>query len=176
MNTGTEYRKILDVLKRPGYVLLAAVIAVTAFSLYAILLNYSLLFSMLSSGSFSLIASLVPDLILGYPMTTTNFSLFMSAVISLAIGVNFALIAFRLVEQSSFGKQGASSFGGMTVAVLAPACPACATALFAVAGISSVFAVLPFRGTEIKVLALLMLAGSAVWISSQINEEVCEFC
>lgn len=176
MDLAEELTKIADVLRRKRYLFLAGAIAAVAFTVYALLLNLGLLHTLLVSGQYGLFLEMVPRLTWGYVMTTTNVSLLMSVLISAAIGVNFTLVIFRLVEMSAVGAEGASSLGGMALAVVAPACPACATTLFAYAGISSVFALLPFKGTEIKVLALLFLAGSSVWIAKEINREICELC
>lgn len=171
-----ELHKLGDIFRRPAYLITAALISVAAFSLYALLLNYSLILSTISSGNISLALDLLPVLVLGYAQTTTTFSVIMSVVISLAVGLNFALVAFKLIEMASIGGEGASSMGGMALAVLAPACPACATTIFAFAGLSSFLAILPFKGTEIKVLALFLLLGSAFYITRQIDKEVCKTC
>lgn len=171
-----ESRKIRDVLRRPRYVLITLLAAVAMFVFYALLLNYQLLWSTLLAGNISLLASLTPTLVGGYVGTTTTVSIIFTTLISLAIGVNVALVVFRLVQMSTFGREGASSIGGMILAVVAPACPACATAIFAVAGFSSFLALLPFNGTELKALSLLLLGGSALWIASQIDKKYCEFC
>lgn len=172
----TAARKTGSVLYTPRYLAFAALTAGAAFTFYALLLNAGLLLSTVARGDIGLLTQLVPALVLGYGQTTTMFSVAMTTVISVLIGVNLALVVYRLVELSSFGREGASTLGGMTIAVLAPACPACATALFAVAGLSSVFALLPYNGTEFKVLAVFLLLGSAYWITAQIDQQVCEFC
>lgn len=169
----SDLSRIRDVLSRPRYAAVGLAIGITAFSVYALLLNVPLLRTLALEGRFGLLATVVPGLVTGYVLTTTNVSLIMSVAISALIGVNFALVTFRILEMASFGRQGASSLGGMAVALVAPACPACATTIFAFAGLTSTFALLPFRGTELKVLALLLLVGSAVWIGRQIDKDTC---
>lgn len=168
--------KIISVLRHPRYALIGALAAFTAYALYALLLNHGLILTTLASGEYGLITTLLPTLILGYAGTTTALSITLTVMVALLVGVNVALVAFRLTELASLGRQDASSLGGMLVAVAAPACPACATAIFAVAGGTSLFAILPFKGTEIKVLALLLLVGSAVWMTAQLDQDHCEFC
>lgn len=176
MNVWRELGKLRDIFRQPQYMLVAVVVATAAFTVYTLLLNYQLLFSLLASGNVALLTKLVPTLVLGYGETVGTTTLLFTATISAAIGVNFTLVMFRLVELSAFGREGAGSLGGMVLAAVAPACPACATAIFAVAGMTSVFAVMPFNGVEFKVVALLLLVGSSFWILSQINQKVCEFC
>lgn len=171
-----ESGKVVDVFRRPRYAAVGLLTAGMAYAFYALILNWRILLSTASAGDFGLLAELVPSLIAGFPATTTATSLVLTTIVSLGVGVNIGLVVFRLTEQASFGREGAGSFGGMAVAVAAPACPACATALFAGAGATSLFALLPFKGTEIKVLAVLLLAGSAVWIATQIDKKECEFC
>ncbi|MDY6770622.1 MAG: hypothetical protein SV186_01550 [Candidatus Nanohaloarchaea archaeon] len=176
MRFETELRKTASVLKQPRYALLGVVVAGLSFAIYALLLNLSLLSTLVEAGQYGLALTMVPRLISGFVMSTTILSLAMLAVTSLMIGLNVSLATFRLLELSSFGKEGAGSVAGMVVAVVAPACPACATTIFAFAGMTSVFAVLPFKGTELKVLAVLLLAGSAYYTARQIDSEVCELC
>lgn len=176
IDMGRETGKMVDVFRRPRYAVLGAAATLAAYAFYALILNWRILLSTAASGDIGLLFGLVPALIAGFPATTTASALFLTVLVSLGVGLNVGLVVFRLVEQASIGAESASSFGGMAVAVVAPACPACATALFASAGATSFFALLPFGGTEIKVLAVVLLAGSAVWISTQIDREVCEFC
>lgn len=165
-----------DVLRRPRYAALGLFTAAGAFAFYALILNWRILLTTASQADFGLLLALIPEFVLGYPVTTTTTSLVLTTLVSLGVGLNVTLLVFRLVEQAALGAESAGSFGGMAVAVVAPACPACATALFASAGATSLFALLPFKGTEIKVFAVLLLAASALWISTQVDKSVCEFC
>jgi hypothetical protein len=172
----TELRKIGSVVKQPAYLAAGVAAAGLTYLFFALSLNYGLLWGALSGGQFDLFLSLVPPLVKGYPGMITSFSLLMSVLISLALGLNVAVALFRLIELSEIGRQGVGSIFGMGLAVLAPACTACATAVFAVAGMTSLFALLPFNGIEIKMLAFMSLLGSIIWTSRQIDQEVCELC
>lgn len=176
MDVRSDIRTIQDVLSTPRYAALMTVIAVLSFTVYSLLLNVGLLSSLFAAGDYMLLVTMIPLLVSGFIKSTTLFSLFMLAITSLMIGANLSLAIFRLLEMSEFGREGAGSIGGVALATLAPACPACATTIFAVAGLSSLFAVLPFKGTEIKVLAVMFLAGSAVYTARQIDREVCKLC
>ncbi len=176
MDVRSNLRTIADVLTAPRYAFLVMVVAVLSFTVYSLLLNVGLLTSLFGSAQYGLFLTMVPLLVSGFIKSTTIFSLFMLTITSIMIGVNLSLAVFRLIEMSEFGSEGAGSIGGVALATLAPACPACATTIFAVAGLSSLFAVLPFGGTEIKVLAVIFLAGSALYTASQIDREVCQLC
>lgn len=176
MDVRSDIRTIRDVLTAPRYAALVTVIAVVSFTVYSLLLNVGLLTSLFGSGQYMLMLTMIPLLVSGFIKSTTILSLFMLTITSVMIGVNLSLAVFRLLEMSEFGREGAGSIGGVALATLAPACPACATTIFAVAGFSSLFAILPFGGTEIKVLAVMFLAGSAVYTARQIDREVCQLC
>ncbi len=169
----SDISRIRSVLGRPQYLAVGITVASLSFVVYAIVLNVSLLVTLVSEGSYGLAVGLIPGLVRTHLMMTPTVGIVMSVLISLIIGINFALVAFRLGEMASFGFESASSLGGMAVAVVAPACPACATTVFAFAGATSFFALLPFKGTEIKVLALLLLGTSMVWIARQIDKDTC---
>lgn len=176
MDIRSDVRKVADVLRRPRYAVFATVVAVLSFVIYSILLNVGLLSSLIGTGDYVLAVQMVPLLVSGFVKSTTIISLVILAVTVVMIGINLAVAAFRLAELSSFGKEGAGSLGGVALATIAPACPACATSIFAVAGLSGVFAVLPFKGTELKILAVLFLAGSVLYTARQIDDEVCRLC
>lgn len=176
MDISPAVMKIVDVLKRPAYGLFAGLIAITSFVVYSLLLNVGLLSNLFWAGDYLLFLQMIPLLVSGFIKSTTIISLVILSVTAVMIGVNLSLAVFRLMEMSAFGAEGAGSIGGIALATLAPACPACATTIFAFAGLSSLFALLPFGGTEIKVLAVIFLAGSALYTADQIDSEVCKLC
>jgi len=171
-----DVRKIVDVLRRPRYFLLCTISAVVAFTAYSVLLNSDLFLYTIGQADIGLFIDLIPLWTTGIMSTVSTTGAIILFVTVALIGVNAALAVFRLVELSEFGMEGAGSIGGVALATLAPACPACATTIFAFAGLSSLFAVLPFKGTEIKVLAVIFLAGSAMYTARQIDREVCRLC
>ncbi len=172
----TLLRKVASVFRDPRYAVLALVTAVLTYSTYAILLNRSVLLSAAGSGDIGLLLTLVPTLVTGYAQTTSTLSIAMTAVTALLVGVNVGVVVYRLIELSGVGREGLGTAGGVAVAAVAPACPACATAIVAVAGASTVFGVLPFHGAELQVAGIVVLAGSAAWITAQIDKDYCEFC
>jgi hypothetical protein len=171
-----ELETLRAVFRKKQYILVAVCTAAIFFAIYALLLNYSLLYMTLVTGKYGLFLELLPALFTGYIQSTPYRSLVFNLGISLAIGLNFALVGYRLMELSSFGRENIGSVGGIVLAVVAPACPACATAVIASAGLASLFAVLPFNGAELKAVSLFLLLGSAFWITTQINKQYCDFC
>lgn len=164
------------VLRQTPYLVIAGAVSLTAFVFYALLLDYELLLSLFHAGDFGLITDLLPILFIGYLQTTALPSLALNTLIAIGIGVNAAMVVYRLVELAEVGRESVSSLSGMAVAVVAPACPACATTLFAFAGLSSTFALLPFNGAEFKAVSLALLTGSALWIAAQLQQDVCDLC
>lgn len=167
---------LTEVLYSPRYAASAVLLSVLSFVTYALLMNMGLLVTLIRSGEYMLVVRMVPLLTSGFIKSTTILSLVILAITSVLIAVNLVLAVYRLREMSSVGREGAGSLFGVVVASVAPACPACATSIFAFAGLSTLFAFLPFKGTEIKVLAILLLAGSAYYTATKIEEDVCQVC
>jgi len=164
------------VLSRPRYAASALTLAVVSFVTYALMLNLGLLRTLVGGGQYLLAARMVPLLTSGFIKSTTLLALGLLIVTSVLIGLNLVLAIYRLRELSVIGREGAGSIVGVVVASIAPACPACATSILAFTGVSTLFAFLPFGGTEIKVLAIMLLAGSAYYTAMKIEEDVCRTC
>lgn len=167
---------LTEVLYRPRYAASALILSVLSFVTYALMLNVDLLVTLMGSGQYLLTARMVPLLTSGFIKSTTLLALALLTITSVMVSLNLVLAVYRLRELSVVGREGAGSIAGVAVASIAPACPACATSIFAFAGVSTLFAFLPFGGTEIKVLAIVLLAGSAYYTATKIEEDVCRTC
>lgn len=167
---------LTEALYSPRYAASMLFISILSFTSYALLLNVDLLMTLVRSGQYLLALQMIPLLTSGFIKSTTILSLVILGITSVLIGVNLVLAVYRLREMSVVGREGAGSLVGVAVASIAPACPACATSIFAFTGLSTLFALLPFRGTEIKVLAIMLLAGSAYYTATKIEEDVCQVC
>lgn len=163
-------------LRSPGYIMIGLFFSLLAFCLYPLLLNYNILSSTAFSGNWKLFFRMMYLLVKGYPSTTPPLSLFLTGAISLAIGVNLTLALYRLFRMSTVGREEASSLGAILLSMVVPACPVCATSVLAIAGLPSLFGILPFGGIELKVLALLWLIGSGLWIGWKIRSGAPKTC
>ncbi len=93
-----------------------------------------------------------------YLMTRSSFYLLL--LISILIGILSALLLHRVRIELALrhDRTGIISSLGIVAGIILPGCASCGIGLAAVLGLSSSLAVLPFKGIEISVIAVLLIA------------------
>ena len=85
------------------------------------------------------------------------------------------LIAFSLfLLRRQVAMSASVGISGIVIAVLAPACSACAFGLVGWLGISSILVFLPLHGMEFSILGVIVVLISLFYLSRKINTLVCE--
>lgn len=104
----------------------------------------------------------------------TIFSLAMSLVIAILAGIYLALFLFRrnLIKEKKNLRHTATGAGGTATALLASGCPSCGAPVFAIFGFPLALTSLPFRGLEIKLLSILLLALSIYLLIENIAKQL----
>ncbi len=166
-------KQLKTVLKHPSYVFLTAVVTVLSYTFLASVLNYQLLWSALSNGNVSLFFSLVATFTTGFHGTMSLTAAVVTLLVAIGIGLNTGLIVYHWQEMAAVSVEEAGLVSGAGLAAIAPACAACLAVGTGALGLGTVLAVLPFGGTELNIVALLMLTGSAVWIARKIDQKQC---
>lgn len=161
------------VARKPLYTVFGLMTAAVAYLFLAVFMNYQLIWSALRDGNIELATGLSWTMATGYHVSTTTSVFLLTILIAAGIGVNMMLAVYRVVELSVVGAGEAGSLAGVGIATLAPACATCATGVLAMAGGTSLFALLPFGGVAVHLVSVVLLAGSALWISAQINKKHC---
>ncbi|QKQ98703.1 hypothetical protein GKQ38_04220 [Candidatus Nanohaloarchaea archaeon] len=169
-----QLEKLAGILKRPRYFSFSILISLTALTVYSLLNNFSVLSRYILDGDFSLVFALIPAISIRYFETLPSAEILLVVTISALVGLNITLAIFRLLELSEFGRENATSLTGAGIATLAPACTACAGAVVGLTGISSAVALIPFSGYIIRILAIILLAGSTVYTLNQIGLKACK--
>lgn len=163
---------------RPSYLVLGAVLAVSAFFFSVWLPNTGLIMDVFQTSSAPLGAKLkVAMSLLGG--IRTNFS-FLSAlytiVIAILFGMNIAMIAYYLKRRrvSAQGKEFAAGFGGLASGLLGIGCAACGSFILTTSlsflGASAALTLLPLQGGEFGLISVGLLALSLSLISRKIND------
>ncbi len=102
-------------------------------------------------------------------------SLIASGIITALLGVNVGLMAYRYQDRDKAHQQGVfSAVAGFTGA-LASGCPVCGTGLLATLGVVGGLGVLPFKGFELKLLAMGLL-GFSIFSSAKAINMKCATC
>jgi len=99
-----------------------------------------------------------------------------------AIGIIFlsiligALISLLIYRVKTFNSAQGSFFGfmGIFLGILAPGCATCGIGAVAILGLSSALLVLPFKGKEVILLALVFVIFSIIKVAGKLYNPVCE--
>ncbi len=155
-----------EVFSKPKYIMISVLMAILFYILTAILAHLRVL----SWSSF------IP-FILGFHRTLMPFSLITTILISLLFGFLFSLLIYRTKELESISdKSNIWITLGIFFGLLAPGCAACGIGIISLIGIGgAAIALLPLKGLEVSILAILLLCFSIYKISKTISRGiVCE--
>lgn len=169
-----EIEKIVDIHRRPRFLASTIFITFLFYSGYALARNFSILQEYATSGDLTLAMSLIPGLVSDFNNTVNNEGLVFASTIAILVGLNATIAIFRLLELSELDRRSVGSLGGLFVAFLAPACSACAAGVVGVAGSTSLFALLPLGGLEVRVLSVVLLLWALYYTTSQIGRKACK--
>jgi hypothetical protein len=169
-----QLEKLGGILKRPKYLSISFLLSLVALTAYSLVNNFSVLSRYIIEGNFSLAFALIPAISIRYFETIPNAEIVLVIAISALVGLNITLAAFRVLELSEFGRENATSVTGAALATFAPACTACAGAVIGLTGTSSIIALIPFSSYSIRIAAILLLTGSAIYTLDQIGLKSCK--
>jgi hypothetical protein len=174
-----SFKKIIHVWKTVfsdwKYSALALTIAAAFFVLNVMIQNWQTLWFFLRSVGVLQFFNILAALTLGFRHTTTTTSFISIILIALMFGMFISLMTFKVKSLKTGKNIGVWGTLGIALGIAAPGCAACGVGLLAVFGLSAgALAVLPFKGLEISILAIIIL-GVAIWqVSKGLLE--CEVC
>ena len=102
------------------------------------------------------------------------FTFISNFIISILFGFNIAVILHKFKLKNKIAKEGSLSGSGVLAGAFGAGCPVCGSLLLPLIGISGGLAALPFRGLELKALALLLMLVSTYFVLKGYNK--CEHC
>jgi len=159
------------------YVVLTVFIAISFYSVNAIISNWKTLTSLYSSLNFLGTFKLFLILLVGFGNTIKLHSYISLIIISVLFGLLFSLITYKTITiKATTGKTGVFASLGIFIGALAPGCAACGVGLLSLFGLSAAFITfLPFDGLELSILSIGILSFSTFKISEGIHKgNVCE--
>ncbi len=108
--------------------------------------------------------------------SVTLFSALGVFLLSLAVGVFITLLFYRydFIEKRDREKIGFFAGIGIFFGAAAPSCAACGVGLISLLGLSSVLALLPFKGQEVLPISLLLVTFSVIMITRKLYNPVCK--
>jgi hypothetical protein len=157
------------------YVLVFIISGFTFYLLNGLISNFSNfgsfydLFGLFGTVKFAFISAL------GFIELLTPFNAVAILVLSVLVGMMISLLAYRHEYFSvGAGKVGFLGSMGLFLGVAAPGCAACGVGLISLLGLSSVLALLPYKGHEIIVFAIVLTTISVMVLSRKLYNPVCK--
>ena len=150
---------IKEVYKDKKYLVLFAIISAATFvALYYLTFYFTTLSALRRmEGSFYI-----------YFTFASNF------IISILFGLNASILVQRIRMKASIAKESSLSGSGVLAGAFASGCPVCGSLLLPLIGVSGGLAVFPFRGLELKALAVSLMIVSTYFVLK--NNNKCDLC
>jgi len=174
-------RTIREVLRKSLYLAVAATVAFLIFSLAIWLRNLPFLKEVIVSPAFT-----IPDKMLlfvrflgGIATNVAPFSATLIIIMSALFGMNISLMVYYFVKRRDIPKkESVGAAGAFASGLLGVGCASCGSfllgSILASFGASGLITVLPLRGEEFSILAIVLLGLSIDWISKSIqSSRVC---
>ncbi len=147
-----------EILRSKTFFIPAITISIAYVLLVTYLINFQLAKdTLLGNYPISYKWQLLLALLEGLGTSMTKFSLVLLILAGLLTGINLTLIYLRLKALRSGGKLHVMVGGSSLLAIVSSGCAACGLPILALLGLSGSLIYLPYHGTELSVVAVLLL-------------------
>lgn len=166
---------MLDIILKRKFIIPTLVIALVYVVITVYMMNIRLVVSTVF-GSFGLDykVKLLTALLEGLWTSMSSFGIVMLFIIALLTGANLTLIFRRIWHIHYFGKLGLFASFGSTLGFISGGCAACSLPILGLLGLGTSVVYLPFRGTELSVISVILLLISCfIMIRSELKSKVC---
>ncbi len=165
-----------EIIKSKQFIIPAALIAI----LYILLVTYLMNFQLTKDTLFgnypiSYKWNILVALLQGLGTSMTKFALVLLLLTAILTGINLTLVALRLLILRSGGKLHLMVGGSSLIAIVTSGCAMCGLPILGLLGLSGSLIYLPFQGTELSVIAVILLLMTLYFmLSSYPTEQVCK--
>lgn len=177
MNNKTIFSVWKDIFSRPTYLILSVASSVLFYLANVIIQNFSNLSSLYPNYGFSQTIHFLFNLSINLRQAITLSSYLSLITISILLGILISIIVYKTKDtrEKLSKKSGFLNTIGVFLAILAPGCAACGLGLIAVLGLTgAILTFLPFKGLEISVISIAILAFAILKMSKDIT--ICKVC
>jgi len=175
-------RTVRLVLSRWTYALFVVVVTVLALTVFSLTQNFWFLVDVLGFEFLS-VEDRVYIALDQFPLVGTQFDQIQSLLlytVAILTGVNLTLAVYHVREHGLDLRTGGAGTLGTIFTVLGAGCAACGSAmlvgLLSLFGASSALLVLPLKGVEMLVVALVLLVLSIYWLAEGLRGGVIHGC
>ncbi|HIH11581.1 TPA: hypothetical protein HA241_05290 [Candidatus Woesearchaeota archaeon] len=153
-----------DTYSKPFSFLITVIVAVIIFAFNILIYNYSII---ATTFSWKLVLFLLGGVTASRGIVATAIL----TLISILTGVVVAQTVYILRRQREWNAGVGTS--SIIASIIAPTCAPCALSLFGILGIGGFLTILPFKGAELSILAIIVLIGSVTYLSKKITTKIC---
>ena len=119
--------------------------------------------------------SIMVALLEGLSTSMTHFALVLLILTALLTGINLTLVTLRLSAMRGAGKLHVMVGGSSLIAIVTSGCALCGLPILGLLGLSGSLIYLPFHGTELSVIAVVLLLITLYFmLLSYPTEQVCK--
>ena len=155
------------------YVVLALVVAFVFYMLNGLILNFRNIGTFVEVFGFWEMLNIMFYLSLNFYENVMVWGAVWTFILSLLAGMLVSLLVYRTQMLNFEGRGGLLGGIGVFFGAAAPGCAVCGVGLAGIFGLGSALAVLPFKGHEIIVLAVVLVSFSVVKISGKLYNLSC---
>ena len=141
---------ICSLLISAGYLIFVTYLMNYRFVIDTVLGNYPIIYKW----------NILIALLEGLSTNMTTFSLGVLIVTAVLTGMNLTLLVQRLSSLKNSGKLRLMVGGSSVIGIIGSGCAACGLSLLTIIGLGGSLSYLPFRGTEISIITIIILIYS----------------
>ncbi len=169
------WNSVRKILSKRKYFLITILVAFIFFSISILSKNFKLMLTLLNktnpSKYLSLILGLYQEGVTGNRLHSTIILI----TISILLGITIAVMAFKIHSNGKVkGNLSKTGTFGAVLGVAVPVCVPCGIGVLSLLGLGSVIAFLPYQGTELGILSIVLLIYAIISLGSSISE--CSLC
>lgn len=128
--------------------------------------------TLLGNHTFEYRVNLLVALLGGMWTAMSGFGLFILVLTAFLTGINLTLLAQRISIIKNSGKLKLTVGGGSALALVGSGCASCGLPVLALLGLSGSIIYLPFRGTELSMVAVGLLAISLYFMLKSNSKKI----
>jgi hypothetical protein len=165
-----------EILKSKKFIIPSVVIAIAYILLVTYLMNFRLTKdTLLGDYPLSYKWNIMVALLQGLGTSMTKVALVLLILTAILTGVNFTLVKLRLSALRKGGKLHFMVGGSSFIAIVTSGCAMCGLPILGLLGLSGSLIYLPFQGTELSVIAVILLLITLYFmLVSYPTEQVCK--
>jgi len=153
------------------YLGIAIISAIIYFTFAVLLLNGTIVNQTIqSTATLFYKSTLFFYIVTGVQSTLSSLDMALLFITTVLVGINMAL-SFAVVDRfKSLGKISVTTAGGTMLGIVSSGCASCGFSALSLFGLSGVIALLPFRGEELYILAIVLLSLSLYYNIHQLQK------